>query len=242
MRRSNQPITWIAAGMAQAQLQTKHRGRVRVVSRLIEASGFWVAQHRYAAQEGLHPRLLQGATANLCRIFTLPLQSLRCQWLWFGGAGPCLGQEGEVGRVLIPGCAVVGTHSPEDVFVLVDKNCVVLLCNTKMTGRGVLWCQGHEGDMPEGTSEVLLPESLLRICDGSDTHCFQPLGHSSLPTQPWSLEAMMCQEDVPQAAPTTKGYLGATRGTSPGDLQTSLGPVQSQCRDGQPWQSHECRC
>lgn len=160
--------------------------------------------------------------------------------------------------MLIPGCAVVGTHSPGDVFILVDKNCVVLLCNTKATGGGVLWCQGCRGMAgasrlfplspkcnatgPEGMSEVLLPESLLRICDEGDTHHFQPISYSSLPMQPWSLEAMVCQEGIPQAAPTTRGYLGATGGASPGDLQTSLGLSQCRDRHGWPWQSHECRC
>lgn len=54
-------------------------------------------------------------------------------------AGPYLGWKGEVGAVLVPGCTVVGTCSPGDVFVLVDKNRVVLLCNEKVTGRGGPW-------------------------------------------------------------------------------------------------------
>lgn len=54
------------------------------------------------------------------------------------GAGLYLVQEREVRRVPIPGYAVVGTCSPGDVFVLVDKNWVVLLCNAKAIGRGVL--------------------------------------------------------------------------------------------------------
>ena len=197
----------------------------------------------------------------------LLLQSLRCRWhlrqLQFGGArgaGIYLGQEGEVRGVLIPGCAVVGTCSPGDVFVLVDKNWVVLLCNAKATGRGVLWCWGcrgmagesrrfplslkHNATGPGGMSEVLLPGSLLRICDGGVTHHFQLVDHSSLPTQPWSLGAMGCQEGVPWAASTTTGYLGSTEGENPGDLWTSLGQGQSQCRDGDGWprQNHKCRC
>lgn len=65
------------------------------------------------------------------------------------GAGLYLGQEGKVRGVLIPGCAVVGTCSPGDIFVLVDKNRVILLCNTKATGRGVQCFWGHGGTARE---------------------------------------------------------------------------------------------
>lgn len=76
-------------------------------------------------------------------------------------------------------------------------------------------------------SEGFLPGFLLRICGGGDTHHFQLVGHSALPTQPWSLGAMGCQDGVPEAEPTTRGYLGAIGGEKPGDRQPSLGQGQS---------------
>lgn len=76
-------------------------------------------------------------------------------------------------------------------------------------------------------SEGFLPGFLLRICGGGDTHHFQLVGHSALPTQPWSLGTMECREGVPEAEPTTRGYLGATGGEKPGNLQPSLGQGQS---------------
>lgn len=92
-------------------------------------------------------------------------------------------------------------------------------------------------------SEGFLPVSLFRICGGGDSHHFQLVGDSSLPTQPWSLGAMGCHEGVPQAEPTTRGYLGATGAAKPGDLQPSLGQGQPWCRDGVGWlwQSHKHR-
>lgn len=86
-----------------------------------------------------------------CGIAMLLLQSLTC-WqhisqLGFGlflgvgrgsGGGLYLGQEWEIRGVLIPGSTVVGTCSPGGIFVLLDKNWVVLLYNAKATGWDVL--------------------------------------------------------------------------------------------------------
>lgn len=138
------------------------------------------------------------------------------------------GQEGEVTGVLIPGCAVVGTCSPRDVFVLVDKNWLVLLCNAKVTGRGVLWCWGRGGTAresqlfllsakytvtgPGDISEVLVLGSLLRSAmEVTPTtsslvvihFCPHSLG-------PWGLRG--ARKVIPQAAPTTRGYLRGHRG------------------------------
>lgn len=65
VRRSSQPITWIDASMAQAQLQLEYRDRVRAVTKLIEAGVFQGIWHGYAVHDGLHPCLLQGVMAAL---------------------------------------------------------------------------------------------------------------------------------------------------------------------------------
>lgn len=83
-KRTSQAITWMDASVAQAQLQLEYRDRVRVVTKLIEADGFWGVWHRYTVQQGLRPCHLQGATAALAG---LPAFYCRAR----GASGSCGG-------------------------------------------------------------------------------------------------------------------------------------------------------